>query len=123
MKFKNLIQEWGRYSFIFYFTLSVIKDLDLNAYKIFKKKIKTGKFFCKSQLRKKVYQIKNFILRFVDWTKYADSSGYQWHEFAKKQFDNNLLNEIQLSWNSEIGIEKMTLKKIYYWICPLINWS
>lgn len=76
MKFKNLIQEWGRYSFIFYFTLSVIKDLDLNAYKIFKKKIKTGKFFCKSQLRKKVYQIKNFILRFVDWTKYADSSGY-----------------------------------------------
>ena len=85
-------------------------DLDLNSYEISNDKVKTGKLVCKSQRCNQVYKIKNFIPRFVDSPKYADSFGKQWNLFAKTQLDNNILNESQLRWNSEIGWDKNDLQ-------------
>ena len=101
-------------------------DLDLNSYEISNEKVKTGKLVCKSQRCNQVYKIKNFIPRFVDSPKYADSFGKQWNLFAKTQLDNNrqnlLIAEVEHIWreidqndNWELLYEKINnIRKLGY---------
>ena len=74
-------------------------------------KIRKGKLICKSKKCNQIYRIDNFIPRFVNSTKYADSFGEQWNRFAKTQLDNKFLNESKLRWDSEIGWNNEDLNK------------
>mgnify|MGYP001410651526 CR=1 FL=1 len=85
-------------------------EFDLIIDEKFKERIKLGKLVCKSKKCNQIYNIENFVPRFVISPKYADSFGEQWNKFAKTQLDNKLLNESELRWNSEIGWEHGDLK-------------
>ena len=89
-------------------------ELNLFIDESFDKKIKTGKLVCRSKKNTHIFKIENFIPRFIKKLNYADSFGEQWNRFAKTQIDNNLLNESELRWESEIGWDRNELlgKKI-----------
>ncbi len=71
-------------------------------------KIKTGSLTCISCSTK--WPIKNFIPRFVDNGKYANSFGEQWKTFAKTQLDDVRTKESELRWQSEINWTKANLE-------------
>lgn len=57
-----------------------------------------------------IFEIKNFIPRFVKERGYADSFGSQWKAFAQSQIDTENIKESRLRFHSEIGWSKSDLE-------------
>lgn len=72
-------------------------------------KIESGLLVCTELSCGKAYQIRNFVPRFVEHGKYAQSFGEQWKTFARTQLDNSTLQETQKRWDSEIGWKEAEL--------------
>jgi len=66
-------------------------------------KIESGILACSDPNCGKSYQIRNWVPRFVEHGKYAQSFGEQWKTFARTQLDNSSTQETQKRWDSEIG--------------------
>lgn len=66
-------------------------------------KIESGLLVCSNPSCGKTYQIRNFVPRFVEHGKYAQSFGAQWKTFARTQLDNLNSQESEKRWCSEIG--------------------
>lgn len=65
--------------------------------------VESGELRCLKSSCSKAYPIRNFIPRFVNNGKYAESFGEQWKTFAKTQLDSSRIGESELRWDSEVG--------------------
>lgn len=66
-------------------------------------KIKEGWPKCINIQCQEKYEITNFVPRFVNYSKYADSFVMQWKSFAKTQLDSETSKDSEIRWDSEIG--------------------
>lgn len=77
------------------------KDLGISGVKDDRNRIKEGQIVCTSC--DKEWEIRNYVPRFVDYGKYANSFGEQWKSFAKTQLDSSKIKESEIRWNSEVN--------------------
>ena len=85
-------------------------DLEFfDEFKIAGDRIESGILKCNLESCGAKFPISNFVPRFVDYGKYAESFGAQWENFASTQIDNTMLTETQQRWDSEIGWQKNDL--------------
>lgn len=66
-------------------------------------KIKEGILRCINSSCACEWPIRNYVPRFVEYGKYANSFGAQWKTFARTQMDHSFLKESEKRWDSEIG--------------------
>ena len=66
-------------------------------------RVETGTLACAGATCGRTYPIRNFVPRFVDHGKYAESFGEQWRTFSRTQLDTANLTETGKRWDSEIG--------------------
>ena len=66
-------------------------------------KIESGSLACTDVRCAMFYPIRNFVPRFVDHGKYAQSFGEQWKTFSRTQLDTANCTESEKRWSSEIG--------------------
>lgn len=72
-------------------------------------KIESGQLVCSDLGCGKIFPIRNFVPRFVEHGKYAQSFGAQWKTFARTQLDTHNSQESEKRWCSEIGWGKEDL--------------
>ena len=74
-----------------------------------KGKIEEGTIQCTRLECGESWPIRNYVPRFVENGKYANSFGAQWKTFARTQLDDSVLSESMKRWDSEIGWTKQDL--------------
>ena len=72
-------------------------------------RIESGSLACTNGQCGKTYRIANFVPRFVEHGKYAQSFGEQWKTFSRTQLDTANLTESVKRWDSEIGWDEADL--------------